>query len=107
MDNYCIACESTWYYFANQITNVLTYIYDAPIQIKIMIFMMIKSIYVGFYKGIRNFRTSDNPVTQLLGCVLMYTLWGYIEAILWPITLPLFITLELDKIAKDLMRKNN
>ena len=90
-----------------QIANTLIYVYDAPIPIKIMIFMMIKSIYVGFYKGIENFRTSDNPVTQLLGSVIVYTLWGYLEAIFWPITLPLFITLELDKIAKDLMKKDN
>lgn len=90
-----------------QITNSLIYIYDAPITIKIMFFILIKNIYAGFYKGIENFRTSDNPISQLIVTLILYTICGFIDAIFWYITFPLFILWKLDKIAKYLMRKNN
>ncbi len=92
-------------YYTEQITNVLTQIFYAPLHIKFMIFIMIKNICIGVYKGIQNFRTADNPVTQLFGFIVTYTLWGYIVAIFWPITIPLFVLSELDEIAKLIMKK--
>lgn len=90
-----------------KIINTLIYVYDAPIIVKIMFFMLIKNIYVGLYKGIVNFRTSDNPVTQLITTFIVHTIYGGIDAIFWYITFPLFVLSKLDYIAKYLIKKYN
>ncbi len=38
-----------------------------------MLFMIVKNISVGFYKGIENFQSSDQPVTQLFTSVISHT----------------------------------
>ncbi len=80
-------------------------IYSSPWCCKIMGFLIVKNFSFGFYKGIKNFKTHERPVTQLIDNVISYTMWGFIEAFFWPFTLPITIGYELDKVANYIMGK--
>lgn len=80
-------------------------IYLAPIPCKIMGIIILKNFAYGLYKGIKNFKKSERPVTQLYDNVFSYTIWGFAEAIIWPITFPYTITYEFDKLANYAMGK--
>ncbi len=83
------------------------YLKTSSIQMKIMNFMLFKSIGTGFYHGIKNFKKSDQPVSQLFEKIISYSLTGIFEAVLWPITFTHFVTVGLDKIALEIMNKPN
>ncbi len=80
---------------------------NSSIQMKIMYFMLFKSIGTGFYHGIKNFKKSNQPVSQLFEKIISYSLTGIFEAVLWPITFTHFVTVGLDKIALEIMNKPN
>ena len=81
-------------------------IINAPITCKIMGLIIMKNFSYGLYKGIKNFSTSNKPVTQLYDNIASYTIWGLAEAFFWPITFPYIITCELDIFVNFLMNKN-
>ncbi len=80
-------------------------IYYSPLHCKIMGFLILKNFGIGLYKGIKNFKMSERPVTQLIDNIFSYSIWGYIEAFFWPITFPITIGYELDKVANYMMGK--
>ena len=87
------------------INNTINSFYEAPVINKIMTIMLVKNVGYGFYIGIKNFKSSERPVTQLFDSVFSYTIWGFVEATFWPLTFTHLITSELDRFAKFLMDK--
>ena len=81
-------------------------IYNSPLSCKIMGFIILKNFSEGLYKGIKNFKSSNRPVTQLFDHIVSYTMWGCFESLFWPLTFPLLITHELDKFANYVMGKS-
>ncbi len=73
--------------------------YDAPIICKIMLFLVLKNSAAGIVTGIREFKLSEHPITNFYHHLLSNTLWGCIEAVFWPVTLPYSILSSLDAIA--------
>lgn len=80
-------------------------IYNSPLSCKIMGILILKNCGIGLYKGIKNFKRDERPVTQLIDNVISYSLWGCIEAIFWPFAFPITIGYELDKVANYMMGK--
>lgn len=89
----------------NCLTNKLNTIWTGNVVTKIMIIIIVKNISVGFYEGIRNFKKSSRPFTQIYENLFWYMVQGAYEAIFWPITFPYMITYELDKVALYFMNK--
>ncbi len=87
------------------LNNTCVYLKNMPIHLKIMNFMLFKNIGIGFYIGIKNFKSSSKPVSQLFDSIISYTIWGFFEAFCWPISLSYMLTVELDKVALYLMDK--
>ncbi len=81
-------------------------IYNSPLSCKLMSLIILKNFGSGFYKGIKNFKSSNYPVTQLFDNIISYTMWGCVESLFWPLTFPLIITHELDKFANYVMGKS-
>jgi hypothetical protein len=79
--------------------------YNSPFVCKVMGFIILKNFGEGFYKGIKNFKSSNRPVTQLFDNIVSYTVYGCFESLFWPLTFPLMITYELDKFANYIMGK--
>lgn len=80
-------------------------IYRSPLSCKLMGILILKNFEIGLYKGIKNFKTHDKPVTQFLDNIFSYSLWGCVEAFFWPFTFPITIGYELDKVANYIMGK--
>ncbi len=57
-------------------------IVSVPITCKIMGLIIVKNFAVGLYKGIKNLKKSNKPITQLYDNIFSYTLWGFAEAII-------------------------
>jgi hypothetical protein len=80
-------------------------IYHSPLSCKIMGILFLKNFGIGLYKGIKDFKKDERPVTQLIDNVISYSLWGCIEAFFWPFAFPITIGYELDKVANYMMGK--
>ncbi len=81
-------------------------IYNSPLSCKVMGFIILKNFGEGLYKGIKNFKSSNRPVTQLFDNIVSYTVYGFFESLFWPLTFPLMITYELDKFTNYVMGKS-
>ncbi len=79
--------------------------YNSPLSCKVMGFIILKNFGFGLYKGIKDFKSSNRPVTQLFDNIVSYTMWGCFESLFWPLTFPLIITHELDRFANYVMGK--
>lgn len=84
----------------------ITTIYDEPIYKKIMLFMILKNLTLGIFRGFIDFNSSERPVTQIFTNIVRYGCYGYVEAMFWPITFPYLVINGLDNLANYVKKKN-
>ncbi len=90
----------------NHINFDFNAIYNSPLSCKLMGLIILKNFGIGLYRGVKEFKSSNRPVTQFFDHIVSYTMWGCVESLFWPITFPLLITRELDKFANYAMGKS-
>lgn len=81
--------------------------YDAPIPCKIMGLLLAKNVLIGVYYGVREFKTHEQPITNMYDQIISNTIWGVIEAFLWPITFPHSVLSSLDKVVNHFRKIEN
>ncbi len=71
-----------------------------PNTCKVMGLIMLRNLGIGFYKGIKTYKKTSKPITNLFHHVVSNFLFGIFETIFWPVTLPLIVLEYSDDIIR-------